>query len=125
MLLFRKGHLPSDGVPLASLCLHRSRNSSEGNTLSKCLKESCVSHPSPCSGQCRSTSCTSTSKIFLFTWISAGPLQRIGEIFFLLFLGSQTKLDLLFLPSGAPILTLSLYFMKNWVTTLNLTVGVP
>ena len=33
-----------------------------------------------CSGPCRSTSCTSTSKIFLFTWTSAGPLQRIGEI---------------------------------------------
>ena len=31
IFLFRKGHLPSNGVPLASLCLHRSRNSSEGN----------------------------------------------------------------------------------------------
>ena len=30
-LFSRKGHLPSNGVPLASLCLHRSRNSSEGN----------------------------------------------------------------------------------------------
>ena len=38
-LLFRKGHLPSDGVPLAPLCLHRSRNSSEGNLhFRKCLK---------------------------------------------------------------------------------------
>ena len=38
------------------------------------------SDPSLCSGQCKSTSCTSTSKIFLFTSTFADPLQLIGEI---------------------------------------------
>ena len=47
IFLFRKGHLPSNGVPLASLCLHRSRNSSEGNPPLKCLKGSFVPHRIP------------------------------------------------------------------------------
>ena len=80
IFLFRKGHLPSNGVPLASLCLHRSRNSSEGNVSKTEGFFFSFSDPSLCSGQCKSTSCTSTSKIFLFTSTFADPLQLIGEI---------------------------------------------